>query len=353
MITGSQREAASMSSTMLKESTEKTSVAFSDEEVVCRDTKRIKENENEIVKGSLQMMRIPQLRVYDVDTSGEFSLKLHHIKFTISKRKPRSLHKYLILEPFSFITDAVREHYKDMRKKQTIKHVTHCAEKYNLMKTKMSPWAVELMETFVDISDPDINLPQVTHLLQTAESIRAEGLPDWFQLVGFIHDLGKMMYLKGCDADGSSLQSQWSIVGDTFVIGAPLPATLVYPEFNALNHDNDLDVYPDGVGLTNVHIAYGHDEYLYQVLAQAQGVTLPAEALFAIRFHSLYPWHTHGEYSRLEDSTDRALKNWVLLLNQHDLYSKDKAGYTDTKKQELLCYYRGLVEKYLPAELLW
>ena len=161
------------------------------------------------------------------------------------------------------------------------------------------------------------------------------------------------MYLKGCDADGSSLQSQWSIVGDTFVIGAPLPATLVYPEFNALNHDNDLDVYPDGVGLTNVHIAYGHDEYLYQVLAQAQGVTLPAEALFAIRFHSLYPWHTHGEYSRLEDSTDRALKNWVLLLNQHDLYSKDKADYTDTKKQELLCYYRGLVEKYLPAELLW
>jgi len=241
-----------------------------------------------------------------------------------------------------------------MRENQTITHVKHCAEKYNVMKTRMAPWAaVELMETFVDISDPDINLPQVTHLLQTAESIRAEGLPDWFQLVGFIHDLGKMMYLKGCDADGSSLREQWSIVGDTFVVGAPLLDTLVYPEFNTLNQDCDLDVYPDGIGLTNVHIAYGHDEYLYQVLAQAQDVKLPAEGLYAIRFHSLYPWHKHGEYSRLEDSTDRKMKHWVLLLNQHDLYSKDELDYTDTKKEELLWYYRGLMEKYLPAELLW
>jgi inositol oxygenase len=248
----------------------------------------------------------------------------------------------------------VRELYKTMRAKQTYAHAKICAEKYNGLTTKMTPWAaVALMETFVDVSDPDVDLPQLTHLLQTAESIREAGLPDWFQLVGFVHDLGKMLHLKGCDADGTSLQAQWSIVGDTFVLGAPLPSTLAFSEFNTLNPDAKLDVYPDGVGLSHVTVAYGHDEYLYQVLAQAPGVTLPAEGLYAIRFHSLYPWHQHGEYARLEDDTDRAMKPWVLLLNQHDLYSKNKPDYSAAEKQELLLYYKGLMDKYLPAALLW
>lgn len=40
------------------------------------------------------------------------------------------------------------------------------------------------------------------HMLQTAEGIRKKGHPDWFQLVGLIHDMGKIMFLWGDEKDG-------------------------------------------------------------------------------------------------------------------------------------------------------
>lgn len=39
-------------------------------------------------------------------------------------------------------------------------------------------------------------------MLQTAEGIRKQGFPDWMQLVGLIHDMGKVMFLWGNEADG-------------------------------------------------------------------------------------------------------------------------------------------------------
>ena len=50
-----------------------------------------------------------------------------------------------------------------------------------------------------------------------------------------------------------------------------------------------------------------------QVLAQQQwrGVKLPKEALYIIRYHSLYAWHDKGEYEALESEYDRNMKGWV------------------------------------------
>ena len=45
------------------------------------------------------------------------------------------------------------------------------------------------------------------------------------------------MFAWGCDEDGTSQKEQWGMVGDIFVVGAPLPDVCVYPEFNALNPD--------------------------------------------------------------------------------------------------------------------
>ena len=73
----------------------------------------------------------------------------------------------------------------------------------------MSLWdAVEFLNTLIDDSDPDIELDQLQHLLQTSESIRADGHPDWFILTGFLHDVGKVLCLFG--------EPQWAVVGDTF-----------------------------------------------------------------------------------------------------------------------------------------
>ena len=79
---------------------------------------------------------------------------------------------------------------------------------------EMTPWdALDYLNTLVDDSDPDIALPQIDHLLQTGEAIRADGHPDWMVLTGFIHDLGKVLCLFG--------EPQWAVVGDTFPIGCP------------------------------------------------------------------------------------------------------------------------------------
>jgi len=49
-------------------------------------------------------------------------------------------------------------------------------------------------------------------------------------------------------------------------------------------------VYEPGCGLRNVHLSWGHDEYLYHVVTQS-GCSLPEPALYMIRYHSFYPWH--------------------------------------------------------------
>ena len=49
-------------------------------------------------------------------------------------------------------------------------------------------------------------MSQIEHLLQTAEAIRRDGKPEWMQVAGLVHDLGKLLFLF--DSEG-----QWDVVG--------------------------------------------------------------------------------------------------------------------------------------------
>ena len=95
--------------------------------------------------------------------------------------------------------DLVRNFYKINHQNQTYEFVIAKQNEYfNLDKRKMSPWdALDYLNTLVDDSDPDIELDQLQHLLQTAEAIRQDGHPDWFILTGLLHDLGKVLCLYG------------------------------------------------------------------------------------------------------------------------------------------------------------
>ena len=206
--------------------------------------------------------------------------------------------------------------------------------------------ALAVLERFQDLSDPDVDEANMHHALQTAESMRAEGLPDWMQLAGLIHDFGKLLFLTGCDEDGTSLSTQWSIVGDTYVLGVPLPPDMVYPEFNSLAPEQHagLGVYAAGCGLDRCVVSYGHDEFLHSALTASRH-QLPDAALRAIRYHSLYPWHQGGHYVELESVEDVEGKRWVQMLNAHDLYSK-----TDRRiaLEDVRPHYQRLIDKYLP-----
>lgn len=255
---------------------------------------------------------------------------------------------------------AVRQHYQRMRQCQTVASVMRMRQKYGVSGGRqMSVWeAIEALDDFVDVSDPDVDLPNLVHLFQTAEGLRADGHPRWLQLTGLIHDLGKMIYLRGCDEDGTSVAEQWGIVGDTFVVGCELPECLVFPEFSLENPDRaegmyrgELGMYQPGCGLDACLVAYGHDEYMYEVLKRSPGVRLPPEALAIVRYHSLYPWHQGGAYASLENERDREMKPWVQLFNRYDLYTKHNTTYTEVEMTDLKTYYGGLIQEFLPEKL--
>ncbi len=205
--------------------------------------------------------------------------------------------------------------------------------------------AMELLNTLVDDSDPDIDLSQREHLLQTAEAIRADGHEDWFVLVGLVHDLGKVLCLFG--------EPQWAVVGDTFPVGCAFSDRVVYPEFFADNPDGRdarfrtrCGIYEKGCGLGHVHLSWGHDEYLYHVVKDR----LPEPALYMIRYHSFYAWHREGQYEHLLDDRDRRMLPWVRQFNPYDLYSKCPRR---PDWDELRPYYTALIDKYLPGKLRW
>jgi inositol oxygenase len=203
--------------------------------------------------------------------------------------------------------------------------------------------ALDFLNTLVDDSDPDIELDQLQHLLQTSEAIRADGHEDWFVLTGLVHDLGKVLCLFG--------EPQWAVVGDTFPVGCRFDERIIYHEFFAENPDASDSryntrpgVYREHCGLRNVLMSWGHDEYLYHVFKDH----LPEPALYMIRFHSFYAWHREGAYDWLCDDHDRAMLRHVQAFNPYDLYSKSPQPPNWT---ELRPYYAELIEKYLPAEL--
>ena len=50
--------------------------------------------------------------------------------------------------------------------------------------------------------------------MQTAEGIKNAGHPEWFQVVGLIHDMGKVMFLWGSGSDGQQGTAdgpQWAL----------------------------------------------------------------------------------------------------------------------------------------------
>lgn len=66
-----------------------------------------------------------------------------------------------------------------------------------LDRVEMGIWeSCELLNDVIDDSDPDLDEPQIEHLLQTAEAIRKDyPNEDWLHLTGLIHGITKSAYI--------------------------------------------------------------------------------------------------------------------------------------------------------------
>jgi inositol oxygenase len=241
--------------------------------------------------------------------------------------------------------DTVKEFYRLNHLHQTYDFVREKEKEFLAFDKKEMPvWeAFTFLNQLVDDSDPDTDLDQMQHLLQTSEAIRADGHPDWMVLVGLLHDMGKVLCLFG--------EPQWAVVGDTFPVGCAHADVIVYSEFfkdNPDYHDSRYNtkygVYTPNCGLRNVHMSWGHDEYVYHMMKDY----LPEPGLYMLRYHSFYPQHREKAYNHLLDKHDQEMFKWVDLFNPYDLYSKNP---TPPNWQELRPYYEDLVAKYLPATL--
>ncbi|CAI8037791.1 Inositol oxygenase [Geodia barretti] len=246
--------------------------------------------------------------------------------------------------------DIVRKTYAEMHKNQTMQFGREMRAKYSGGKAKMTMMeAIFALNNLIDESDPDTSEPNSFHLFQTAERIRqVHPDKDWFQLTGLIHDVGKLLALWG--------EPQWAAVGDTFPVGCAFAKECVFPEqfqenpdFSHPVYSTKYGIYQPNCGLNNVMMSFGHDEYLYQALVR-NGATLPPAALYIIRFHSFYPWHTAKAYNHLCSEEDLNQLPWVLEFNKFDLYSK---ADVEPDVDALVPYYQTLIDKYCPGILDW
>lgn len=218
--------------------------------------------------------------------------------------------------------DRVKAFYQEQHAKQTVAYNLKARNDFkSKTRAEMTIWqAMEKLNTLIDESDPDTELSQIEHLLQSAEAIRRDGKPRWMQLTGLIHDLGKLLFFYAAEG-------QWDVVGDTFPVGCAFDKRIIYPETFVLNPDHDHviygtknGIYSPGCGLDNIMLSWGHDEYLYHIVKDQS--TLPKEALAMIRYHSFYPWHTAGAYRDFMDERDWEMLDAVKAFNPYDLYSK-------------------------------
>jgi inositol oxygenase len=239
----------------------------------------------------------------------------------------------------------VRDFYRLNHQYQTYDFVMQKRADFLPFNRKEMPvWeAFSSLNELVNDSDPGTGPDRFQHSLQTAEAIRAHGHPDWMVLVGLVHDMGKVLCLFG--------EPQWAVVGDTFPVGCAYSNRIVFSGFFNLNPDyknpaynTKFGIYEPGCGLRNVHMSWGHAEYVYQMMKDY----LPEPALYMLRYQSFYAWHRDAAYDYLLDDHDMEMFGWVKLFIPYDLYSKSSTP-PDWKK--VRPYYEDLVAKYLPASL--
>jgi inositol oxygenase len=247
----------------------------------------------------------------------------------------------------SEVRPSVREFYRLNHSRQSLEFVRRKRREHlSLARCEKGIWEMaEYLNELVDDSDPDTDISQLGHLLQTTEQIRADDQPRWFVLAGFIHDLGKVLCLFG--------EPQWAVTGDTFPVGCAFSDKIVYPEYFDANPDRQaeklstrLGIYEQNCGLDQVLMSWGHDEYIYHVTKDY----LPVEAQYMLRYHSFYPWHTAGEYDYLTNEQDREMLKWVQKFNQYDLYTK---SHEAPDEEKLRPFYEDLIAEFFPAKICW
>ncbi|CAH8384357.1 unnamed protein product [Eruca vesicaria subsp. sativa] len=171
----------------------------------------------------------------------------------------------------------------------------------------MSIWeCCELLNNVVDESHPDLDEPQIQHLLGFSKLLKP------FTGITLTKiDLRKVLLLPEFGG-----LPQRAVIGDTFPVGCTFDPASIHkyfkenPDKNTPKYNIKMEFTVKGCGLDNVLMSWGHDDYMYLV-AKENDTTLPHVGLFIIRYHSFYSLHKAGTYPHLMSEEDREDLKWL------------------------------------------
>ena len=155
----------------------------------------------------------------------------------------------------------------------------------------------------------------------------------------------------------------WTICGNSRVVGCAAPSDTAYGEFRVRN-DDDEDVrfatlngiYQPHCGFDHVLMTWTGPEYMYHML-KFNGVDIPDEGLHMLRYFTFYDWHTVNHYSSLANDDDVDMKSFV--ADFHGVWQNASRGLRETRDMSdaecehlWITHYSHIVQKYDAHRLL-
>ncbi len=244
-----------------------------------------------------------------------------------------------------FRTD-VRDFYRRHNRDQTLERARALRERYaaRVLGRATVRERFDALAGIRDASDDALEgMSQLGHALQTADAMRRDGLGEDWILLGLVHDLGKILLSDGLAPE--------FVVGDIHPLGCAFSPNIRHAEGLEQNPDSNepayrsrCGIYDVGCGLERVEFAFGHDQYLYDVLRDH----VPQPVAWTIRHHSFQS--VAEDYRHLFDARDAELRaSHMQVFARYDLYTKDR----DDAPAAHLDEYRELLERWFPEPLDW
>lgn len=262
-----------------------------------------------------------------------------------------------------------RQHYRRMWSTQCVQYVQGMRTRYLDFNLKLMTLreALDLAKNIrrhpfrVSNSDSGPNLR--TFCFRFADAARADGHPDWIQLVALLSELGRVV--RYIDPAFSEIDYDWTITSKSRIVGCLPSSQTNFAEFCHLNPDlNDerynstQGMYADSCGFKDMLFTWTGPEYMYHMLRH-NDTFIPSEGLDILRYNSLKDWHnescTNGEekgpYARFTTEEEENVKDMVLDFD--DLRRKVSSSktanddLTDTQCDQLWnTFYSELACKY-------
>ncbi|KAG4999789.1 hypothetical protein JHK87_020861 [Glycine soja] len=210
--------------------------------------------------------------------------------------KPPSSHDGLIVPDINSNGRSFRNYYGESERHKSVKEFyrqQHIGQTYEFAK--------KMTEEYGKLNRVEMSIRECS------EAARKDyPNEDWLHLTALIHDLGKVLLLPSFGG-----LPQWTVVGDSFSLGC------AFQEANT-HFKKKKGLYATGLGLDNVIMSWGHDEYMYLLYTRQE--------------------HTKA----IED-----VKNfkWQEIFHKYVLYSMSNVRIDVEKVKP---YYMSLIEKYFP-----